>query len=266
MSEQQIYICDCGKEFSCGKAAHPPGWEWHGSRLICDDCVKIAAFSHPSDESEARSAATPIRFAADLHDRDTAILLRSGVYLDLADPDCTRISPVDIAAGLRQFRFAAQTEQPYTIAQHSLLVLDLVEREAGPAMGEMDTEHLRHLRRCALLHDAAEAFIHDITLPLKCQLPGYKCIEAEFERRFADAFDLRWTRARHEIVKRADLKALAIEAGDLLGCVDRWPVLEGIDRFALRDIHIDRVWSPAEAEARFLDAFEQLQPAERIAA
>ena len=247
------WICQCGRE-EHNQGALPAGWEWRGSVLLCDDCLRIAAFSHGQDRADLRPAATPVRHAGKPDDT-TSILLRSGAYLDLADPDCTRIAAVDIAAGLRQFRFAAQTREAYTIAQHSLLVLQLVERvECGSATKNK-------LRWCALLHDAAEAFLHDITRPLKCQLPDYKRIEQMFEARFANAFDIPWTANRHQLVKRADLQALAIEKRDLCPrpADDRpWLHLAGIP--ASEQFRISRVWSPAEAEERFLETFHKLRP------
>ena len=190
---------------------------------------------------------------------ETAIALLSGSYLDLADPDCSVIQPIDVAAGLRQPRFCGQTRQFYTIAQHCLLVLKLV----APIARQLGGEKGLQLKRCALMHDAAEAFLHDITRPLKIQLPDYRRIEARFELRLADRFGWEWTNYRRDMVKRADLQALAIEQRDLTGGAgDRWPVLDSIDRDQLAGITINRAWHPDEAQDRFLQAFADLFPSE----
>ena len=260
------YLCRCGSEFTTGAAELPPGWQRIDGQLLCIDC--LAAYEDAAPDTPAPSSlrgaagdaaiqAPPTPIRPDGSDSATSILLRSGVYLDLADPDCTRISPVDIAAGLRQFRFAAQTAQPYTIAQHCLLVRDLVETVCAPADAPADWER-RMAIRCALLHDAAEAFLHDVTRPLKIQLPDYQRVEGEFQHRFDRAFGLTWTPSIRALVKQADLQALAIEQRDIVGNSDPWPVLDKINRAALYYHRITRIWSPEEAEARFLDAYHAL--------
>lgn len=256
MTQPFTYICRCGTEHQSAIAATPPGWSWFGGELVCDNCVNACV-------AEAESDWSPEPHPKAVEGTATSILLRSGVYLDLADPDCARVSPIDIASGLRQLRFSGQTPRPYTIAQHSLLVLRLVE----PVAAEIGGENGQALRRCALLHDAAEAFIHDITRPLKSLLPDYREIEQQFEQRLFSQLGVVWNKPRREIVKRADLQALAIERRELLGCHDRWPVLEGIEHTRLARLSLGRIWAAEEAEERFLDAFHALQPKpERIAA
>lgn len=252
MADRMTYQCRCGATHHSAITGTPPGWVWCGSELLCDDCaVKRWGQATPF-------AVPPLRAG-----KATSILLRSGSYLDLADPDCGRIAPLDIASGLRQLRFAGQTPRPYTIAQHSLLVLRLVE----PVAATIDAEKGLHLRRCALLHDAAEAFIHDVTRPLKALLPDYRALEQKFEQRLNAHLGLVWNAPRREIVKRADLQALAIERRELFGCRDRWPVLERIESDDLQRITLGRVWPAEEAEERFLDAFAALGAREeRIAA
>jgi len=259
MMDTSTYTCDCGKSHGGMASAPPPGWEWRDGKLLCDDCTASGNQSPAPqlDLSEPASAATVP------HTCPTAIRLLSGGYLDLADPDCSIIQPMDIAAGLRQGRFSGQTRQFYTIAQHCLLVLRLV----SPVARQIGGERGLALRRCALMHDAPEAFIHDITRPLKIILPDYRRVEAVLDKRLCARFGVEWTGGRHEIVKRADMQALAIEQRDLKGIEDPWPVLANVDREALTAIRITRAWHPDEAEEHFLRAFDELfsQP-ERMAA
>lgn len=241
------YVCQCGNTFAGRALLPPPGWEYRGSHLLCEDCLRQPSAVAPISKDMVR--------ASDHRETSTAILLRSGNYLDLSNPDCSRVEPVDIASGLRQPRFCGQTPQLYTIAQHSLLVLKLVE----PIASQIGSERGHQLRWCALMHDAAEAFIHDITRPLKNQLPDYRIIEAELEKRLAAVFRIKWTDYRKSIVKRADLLALAIEQRDLLGNTHNWPCFDTVDRSELDHVSIRRCWSADEAQARFLDTFFDLQ-------
>lgn len=63
-------------------------------------------------------------------------------------------------------------------------------------------------------HDAAEAFIGDITRPLKQLLPEYKAIEANVEAAIYSRFSLNQMATPH--VKLADLRVLAAEQAQLM--------------------------------------------------
>lgn len=85
----------------------------------------------------------------------TWILTQSGQQFDLLRPTASMIKPVDIAHALsRLCRFNGHTRAHYSVAQHSLIVASLVP-----------VEH----QLVALLHDAPEAYIGDMTRPLKAE-------------------------------------------------------------------------------------------------
>ena len=255
MSEQYLFECACERT-ARNSVPHPPaGWSLVDGKAICDDCLQAGDGRNGTISSPPPTA--PALATAGLQP-PTSIRLRSGGYLDLSDPDCSIVQPIDIASGLRQARYSAQTRSFFTIAQHSVLVLRLVEEQAHAVGGVRGIQ----LRRCALLHDAAEAFIHDITRPLKILLPDYRRVEAVLEHRLAQRFDLEWTSGRKEIVKAADFLALAIEKRDLIGDADRWPVLAQVDVDTLSQHRITRAWHPDEAEDRFLAEFNRLWPTE----
>lgn len=87
------------------------------------------------------------------------ILTATGRRLDLIGSTAADIDALDIARGLsRACRFAGQTVPFYSVAQHSVLASYLVPPE--------DALH-------ALLHDAAEAYLGDLTGPLKRLLVSY---------------------------------------------------------------------------------------------
>ena len=91
----------------------------------------------------------------------------SGKLFDVLDPNPDDINIHDIAFGLsRQFRFNGVTRHPYTVAQHSINVA----RITGDGM-----------KLAALLHDASEAYLHDLPTPLKQNLPDYQRIEKKLQ-------------------------------------------------------------------------------------
>lgn len=82
-----------------------------------------------------------------------AVQTYSGRFYDLVSPTPDQFALVDIAHHLSQLcRFGGATLQPYSVAQHSLVVSYLVP-----------PEHALE----ALLHDAPEAYLSDLPAPLK---------------------------------------------------------------------------------------------------
>jgi hypothetical protein len=162
------------------------------------------------------------------------ILLHSGSYFDLLDPAGSTFTLGDIAHGLgNTCRFAGQCNSFYSVAEHCWHASHLVPD---------------NLRFAALMHDAAEAFIGDVTRPLKSLLPDYKAIEKNIEAVIDEQFALGGL-AGHEIVKRADLQMLAAEQRQLMPAhADEWACLAGIDVPGINW----RGWSPTEAAAQWL--------------
>ncbi|MBK5549642.1 phosphohydrolase [Pseudomonas sp. TH03] len=98
------------------------------------------------------------------------------------------------------------------MAQHSLLVSSLV-----PAQHQL----------AALLHDATEAYIGDMTRPLKALMPDFCVIEVSIWRAICDRFNLEWSLP--ESVLRADMIALVTERRDLMPHhPGEWECLRGI--------------------------------------
>lgn len=137
---------------------------------------------------------------------DTRIMLASGALFDLTDPEGSDFTLQDIAHGLgRVCRFAGQTNRFYSVAEHCFHVARLVP-----------VEHAR----AALLHDASEAFIGDVTRPLKALLPDYREIEARIEDAIASRFLSSFERSFVASEFPSDpLKAGPIKAVDLAMCV-----------------------------------------------
>jgi uncharacterized protein len=179
----------------------------------------------------------------------------SGRKLDLLDPSPLDIEVEDIAHGLaRVARWNGQTrgEHPFSVAQHSLVVLDIV-RVLSPRLPQSSL-------LCALLHDAPEYVIGDMISPFKNALGlDYRA----FEHRLAAAIHLRFglppdlSATLKALIKRADLMSAYLEARQLAGFSDeesrrffRTPPLEAM--FDLVPL------SAAQAQLQFLDAFQRL--------
>lgn len=174
------------------------------------------------------------------------ILTYSGHYFDFLNPERNQFRIEDIAHALSHVcRFAGHTREFYSVAQHSVLVSRAVEEFADPFSFDLE--------KSALLHDAAEAYIGDITRPLKQLLPEYKVIEHRVEAALFEHF--RVDGSLHKAVKHADLVLLATEQRDLMPPHDdEWTLIADIE--PLREII--NPWHPEKARREFLKRWEEL--------
>jgi hypothetical protein len=179
--------------------------------------------------------------------KDLYIETASGVdfYIDSSPFDIK-----DIAAALSKLcRFNGHCERFYSVAQHSILVSDLMHNlELGdPFEG--------------LMHDATEAYLADIPSPWKVLLPEYKALESRLDARLRQQFRL--PAKITEGCKKADYIALYIEAEDLIKSKgEKWPAPPGIKEAAVayqRDFPLP--WEhgrPNRADVNFLFHFNAL--------
>jgi 5'-deoxynucleotidase YfbR-like HD superfamily hydrolase len=151
----------------------------------------------------------------------TWMLTHTGSVVDLRLAQPHQISLLDIAHGLALTnRYNGQTVRPYSVAEHSLLVVEILEREYA--------EHDPAVLLAALLHDAHEAYLGDMIAPLKAALQeiarrdgrtvdDYRRIETKMQTEVLSRFGAYVTFSRHhQRIKRADLVAMATERRDLL--------------------------------------------------
>lgn len=128
------------------------------------------------------------------------ILTASKAYFDFTNPEAYNYHIEVIAAALSKLcRFTGHTRLFYSVAQHSVLVSHLVPPEMALA---------------GLLHDAPEAFLGDVSSPLKALLPEYKTLEHRVWQCIASSFDLSVELPAE--VKHADMVALVTEEAQLM--------------------------------------------------
>lgn len=171
----------------------------------------------------------------------------SGRRLDLLDPSPLDVEVEDVALGLsRVARWNGQTlgDHAFSVAQHSVLVLDLLEERRASAP--------RPLLLAALLHDASEYVTSDLITPFKAALgPDYRAVEQRVQRAVNLRFGLpgelpaKWRR----IIKATDRVAAFVEAVELAGFTE--PEARRVLGFRARRPEIRLEAWPAEAARRF---------------
>ncbi len=139
----------------------------------------------------------------------------SGRRLNLLDPSPLDVEIDDIAQGLsRVARWNGQTsgDWAFTVAQHSLLVEELLRRLKPEASSQW--------LLAGLLHDAPEYVVGDMITPFKSAIgPDYKALE----NRLLAAIHLRFglpavsSRELTRDIKQADRAAAYLEATQLAG-------------------------------------------------
>ncbi len=185
----------------------------------------------------------------------------SGRRLDILDPSPVDVELSDIAHGLaRVARWNGQTigDYPFSVAQHSVLVLELF-RSANPG-----AEPVALLQ--ALLHDAPEYVMGDIISPFKAAMGGnYK----DVENRLLGAIYLRFSlpatmpAALAKLVKKADREAAFFEAVHLAGFESgearRLFGEPGQPEFDIEAFdRLIRPWPTHQAHDRFISAFNEI--------
>lgn len=124
---------------------------------------------------------------------------RSGKKFYPADPRPEDIEIIDIASGLaRECRYGGQLSGFYSVAEHSVLVADVLPEE---------------LKLQGLLHDAPEAWLRDMVRPAKILLPQYGELEDRVWAAVAWRFGL--PRELDPRVKQADDAVLLAEKAQL---------------------------------------------------
>jgi hypothetical protein len=153
----------------------------------------------------------------------------TGKYVNILEPTPDMICIEDIAHSLaNQSRFGGHLSQFYTVAQHCLNCVYLIEGD-------------RSLKFQALLHDASEAYLLDMPKPIKNLLPDYQIIEDRLMKVIAQKFRFKYPVSQR--VKRVDTVMLEME----------WTA------FVKKEVDM-KVLGVSDAKKQFLDVFNLYRP------
>lgn len=99
-----------------------------------------------------------------------------GKFFDILNPEEYQYDIEEIATALSNLcRYTGHVNTFYSVAEHSVLVSRIVPEKLALA---------------GLLHDASEAYLGDVSSPLKKLLPEYQAIEERVQRAIAASFGL----------------------------------------------------------------------------
>lgn len=174
------------------------------------------------------------------------------------DPRPGEVEIEDIAHALaRLCRFNGHCESFYSVAEHSVRVSTQTEGHArGLKLGE---DEIRRLALWGLLHDASEAYICDLSRPMKGSWQigkPYAGFEAGLMQVIAERFGLPWPMPQP--VRYADEILLATEFRDLM---PRCGVPDSLRAVAPLPEKIAPFAHPYEAQQAFMRRFEGLATA-----
>jgi len=156
----------------------------------------------------------------------------TGKKFHYLDPRLEEIDIVDIAHALSlTCRFGGHCREFYSVAEHSIRVAQ---------------EVLPELRLSALLHDAHEAYLHDVPRPIKQDIKGYKGLADRIQFVIGNKFGL----VRSPEIDRADDILLMTEARDLLINTDDWAE-RGVEPLSEKIYP----WSAQDAEDSLIEYF-----------
>ena len=130
----------------------------------------------------------------------------TGKKFHYLNPAWDEICIEDIAHALAlTCRFGGHCQEFYSVAEHSFRVAMIVDKEDKLA---------------ALLHDAHEAYLHDVPRPIKFDMPKYQEIADKVQVKIYKVFN---TYIHYPgYLKFADNTLLATEARDIMATMQDW--------------------------------------------
>jgi uncharacterized protein len=155
----------------------------------------------------------------------------TGKQFHYLNPKPEEIDIIDIAHALSlNCRFCGHTKKFYSVAQHSVFVARFTK------------DHL-----AGLLHDASEAYLHDLPRPIKNDFEKYRDFEDTIQNAINKKFGID---TNTDDVKDADNRMLSTEARDLMSTTEDWREMPKPYEFKIIPT------TPEESQIMFMNIFK----------
>lgn len=180
------------------------------------------------------------------------MLTASGIKLEFLNPQTHNFTLCDIAKHTSMIcRFTGATSQFYSVAQHSVFVGLLIKERLDDEEAPDDTPEYWDQILAGLLHDAEEAYVQDLSSPLKACMGGkYKWIATGIRRKVFERYGVDWEYHNHK-VKCADNEAIIVERFYLMPDHRDWP-----KSYDAKDYPCPTSMNPMLAEKNFLEVLQ----------
>jgi hypothetical protein len=172
-------------------------------------------------------------------------------FLDVFDPDPEEIVIEDIANSLGMLcRYNGHVPRFYSVAEHCVLMANYA----------FEVERSTMFSFAVLMDDAPEAYIGDMTRPMKQRLPEYRTIDDRFGEVIRRKFGIDSSMFHEDMLREYDSRMLRTEMDAMLGAGlvrDHFPQIAA--KKPLPGVRLQH-WAPEEATYQFMDAFHRFKP------
>lgn len=159
------------------------------------------------------------------------------------DPSADEVNIDDIATSLsRIIRYNGHSDIWVVVAQHCCNCVTLARADG----------HNNRFLYALLLHDAAEAYVGDMTRPLKCALPEFKRLELNVYEVIEEALEI--PKVSEDVIKHYDNLAWAWEKRDFFYSAREWPFTPEL----ADDLPQLFQWNHGLARSKFLEEYYRL--------
>lgn len=141
-----------------------------------------------------------------LYQQQPWILTHSGKRVNLEHPRAEDVCLEDITYALSHLnRFTGHADPSWTVGQHSLFCAELARLRG----------YSYEAQRSCLIHDFAEAYLGDVSSPLKQCIQGYHGLEVLHFAAICKGLEIsvedEWDHKRHLLVHAIDQRAFEVE-------------------------------------------------------